>query len=93
MNHNLYMKVYTRDAVPGVYPDGLARSVHFAVSRDGAEFEPLNQNYGILFATGLIREDNTICPKGMKEPGILCLPEGGYLISAVRTEEDGSPEE
>ena len=93
MNNNLYMKVYTRDAVPGVYPDGLARSVHFAVSRDGAKFEPLNQNYGILFATGLIREDNTICPKGITEPGVLCLPEGGYLIAAVRTEEDGSPEE
>ena len=29
------LAVYTRRAVPGVYPDGLARSVHFAVSRDG----------------------------------------------------------
>lgn len=93
MNQKLFLKVYTRDAVPGVYPDGLARSIHFAYSFDGISFEPLNQNYGILFATGLIREDNTICPKGLARPGLLALPGGEYLVAAIRTEEDGSREQ
>lgn len=93
MEQKLYIKAYTRDAVPGVYPDGLARSVHFAWSRDGVRFEPLNQNYGILFATGCIREDNTICPKGLEHPGILRLSQGDYLVAARRTQEDGSAEE
>lgn len=92
MSQKIYLRAYTRAAVPGVYPDGLARSIHFAVSRDGACYEPLNQNYGILFATGLIRENNTICPKGLVNPGMAALPEGGYLVAAVRTEEDGSRE-
>lgn len=88
------MKVYTRgdEAAPGVYPDGLARSVHFAYSTDGAHFEALNQNYGILFAEGLITEQNTICPKGVRDPRILRAKNGGYLILAVRTEENGEEE-
>lgn len=92
MEQKLYIKVYTREAVPGVYPDGLARSVHFACSRNGESFEALNQNYGILFAEAMIRPDNTICPKGVECPGILRQKDGSYLIAARRTQEDGSPE-
>ncbi|MGI6018253.1 MAG: family 43 glycosylhydrolase [Marvinbryantia sp.] len=92
MEQKMYIKAYTREAVPGIYPDGLARSVHFASSRDGVQFEPLNQNYGMLFAKGCIREDNTICPKGVEHPGIKKITEGTYLIAAKRTEENGSAE-
>lgn len=88
----MYLKVYTRESVPGIYPDGLARSIHFAWSKDGGTYEPLNKNYGILFATAQIRENNTICPKGLKNPGIMQLSESGWLVAAVRTEEDGREE-
>ena len=89
-----YLKVFTRgsEAVPGVYPDGLARSVHFAYSYDGKHFIPLNQNYGILFAEGLITEQNTICPKGVRAPRLCRMENGGYLILAVRTGENGEAE-
>ena len=30
-----FLMAYTRTPEPGVYPSGLAGSVHFAVSRDG----------------------------------------------------------
>ena len=54
--------VYTRQVDPDSYPEGLARSVHFSLSIDGADKQPFNRNYGILFAKGWIREDNTILP-------------------------------
>lgn len=41
---------YTREPSQEGYPDGLACSVHFAYSRDGACYHALHQNYGILFA-------------------------------------------
>ena len=87
------MRVYTRQAVPGVYPDGLARSVHVSVRwQDGPE-EPLNADYGILFAEGLIRENNTICPKCVADARIAAREDGTYAITARRVEEDGSEEE
>ena len=89
-----FIKVYTRgkDAVPGRYPDGLAHSVHFAAGIDGIHFEPLHQNYGILFAEGLITEQNIIRPKGVRDPRICRGENGEYLILAIRTEENGSQE-
>ena len=46
--------LYTREVLPAEYPDGLARSIHFAYSRDGKVYCALHQNYGILFAPSAI---------------------------------------
>lgn len=85
--------VYTRQTDAKSYPDGLARSLHIAVSRDGQHYQPLHQNYGILFAEAVIRSDNTICPKGVKDPVVFSWPEGGFGIAATRVNEDGSSDE
>ena len=85
--------VYTREARRDSYPDGLARSIHFARSVDGKNFTAMNENYGILFAKGTLSEQNTIRPKCVKNPVIFPLKDGGYGIIAVRTNEDGTPDE
>ena len=83
------LAVYTRPAQPGRYPDGLARSVHFAACRDGKFYEAWNENYGILFAAGIITEQNTILPKCVKHPRLARLKDGGFAVLARRVEEDG----
>ena len=85
--------VYTRKAEPNSYPDGLARSVHFARSTDGKNFTAMNGNYGILFAKATISPENTIRPKCVKDPIIFPMKDGGYGIMAIRTNEDGTPDE
>ena len=85
--------VYTRTAEPNSYPDGLARSVHFARSADGKHFTAMNENYGILFAKATLSEQNTIRPKCVKDPIIFPLKDGGYGIMAIRTNENGAPDE
>lgn len=85
--------MYTRAVDSASYPEGLAYSIHMAGSRDGKEFRPFNKNYGILFAKAEIRQDDTICPKGVKEPQVLFLKEGGYGITAVRVNENGERDE
>lgn len=67
------IKVYTREPDENCYPDGLAHSVHMAIGGEHGQFHPLNKNYGILFAKAQIRPDDTICPKGVKEPRIFAL--------------------
>jgi len=88
-----YIKVYTRPADKDNYPEGLAYGIHMAGSRDGRVFHPLNKNYGILFAKAQIGQDDTICPKCVKEPQIFPLEEGGYGIAAVRIHENGEEDE
>ncbi len=82
--------LYTREVLPEEYPDGLARSIHLAYSRDGKCYQALHDNYGILFAPGLISEKDTIVPKGLKHPEVFELPGGRYGITAERVNEDGS---
>ncbi len=84
------IKVYTRQVEKDCYPEGLAYGIHIAYSVDDGEFVPLNKNYGMLFAKGEIREDNTICPKGVKSPRLFADADGTFGIVAERTEEDGS---
>lgn len=84
-----FIRPYTRQAQADAYPEGLAYSIHFAVSRDGKSFRSLNNNYGILFAEAVIGKDDVICPKGVKNPRILRMENGKYGIFAVRTSEDG----
>ena len=87
------IRVYTRPVDPDSYPEGLARSVHFSCDPDGSGFQPLNRNYGILFAEGEISAENTIIPMGVARPGILRLKNGKIAIVAERVLEDGSPDE
>lgn len=83
------IRVHTRQAVPEIYPDGLARSVHFSVRREDGTEEPLNAGYGILFAEGTVRENNTICPKCVEDVCISERKDGTYAITARRVEENG----
>lgn len=92
LGRNASILVYTRQEEKE-YPQGLASSVHFAISRDGKYYEALNNNYGILFAKGTIGEDNTIHAKGLKKPWIFPMAQGGYGIAAVRINTDGSADE
>lgn len=82
--------VYTRETMTEEYPDGLARSIHLAYSLDGKNYKAMNGNYGILFAKAVLSGEDTICPKGVRDPWVLSLPQGGFVIAAVRVNEDGS---
>lgn len=84
-----YLTAYTREPEPGLYPSGLARSVHFAISYDGKSFEALNHNYGILFAQADVTSANTLNTKALKNPYIFALAQGGWGIAAVRLKESG----
>lgn len=84
--------VYTRKPCEDCYPDGLARSIHLACSRDGIHFQALHNNYGVLFAEAVIDKADRIVPKGVKEPRVFALRDGGFGIMAKRVNEDGSEE-
>lgn len=83
---------YTRVPEETLYRPALAGSVHLAWSLDGERYEPLNQNYGMLFATGAVTEQNTIAPKALRDPRILRRADGAYLIQARQTDEAGEAE-
>ncbi len=87
-----YLKVYTREPEEGSYPYGLALGIHIAYSGDGREFQPLNKNYGILFAEAIILPDDTLSPRGVKEPKVFALADGGFGIAAERVLENGEPD-
>lgn len=81
-----FIKVYTGKIVENKYPASLAYSVHFAVGRKEDAFEDLNQGYGILFARAVIREDNTIAERGVRNPRLWKEGEE-YLIFAEPLDE------
>lgn len=87
-----YIRVYTKEKDSEKYPDGLARSIHFALGDNGRETE-LNHGYGILFAKGAVRANGTIEPKGVCDPKILRTNDNKFLIKAERVLEDGKKEE
>ena len=84
-----FLMAYTRTPEPGVYPSGLAGSVHFAVSRDGKSFEALQHNYGVLFAQADVTKENTLNTKSLKSPCVFPLADGGWGIAAIRVMEEG----
>lgn len=94
LRKNAYLMLYTREAAANEdsYPDGLARSIHMAISTDGVNFTPLFSNYGILFAKAEVTAENTLVPKCVKNPWVFEREEG-YGIAAIRVNEDGSAEE
>ena len=79
--------VYTRKVSHRDYPDGLARSVHLAISRDGEHWQAMHGNYGILFAEAELSGEDTIVPKCVANPRVFRLPEGEYDIQADRVNE------
>ena len=92
-NENGYLKVYTREPDKENYPDGLAFSIHMAYGEDEKEFSPLHKNYGILFAEAVIMPNDTLSPRGVKEPKVFALKDGGFGIAAVRVMENGDTDE
>ena len=94
MRNNAYLMLYTREGAANEdsYPDGLARSIHMAISTDGVNFTPMFSNYGILFATAEVTAENTLVPKCVKQPWVFEREEG-YGIAGIRMNEDGSDEE
>lgn len=90
--NTILIKAYHRQAQPEIYPGGLACSVHFAYSRDGETFLPLNRNYGILFEKGDISPDNRILPRGIKDPQLVRMQNGVYAVCARRVLENGEPD-
>ena len=67
-------KVYTRQPDMECYPDGLAHSIHIAYKTENGEL-----NYGMLFAKAEIAQNQTICPKGVKNPVRVCKKDGSWL--------------
>ena len=88
-----WILAYTRKPKKECYPEGLARSVHFAVSRDGIHFEALFQNYGMLFPKALIDDQDRIDPRGAACPALWRLRDGRYCVTAERVTEDGGRDE
>ncbi len=84
------IRVYTREVDPDCYPAGLARSIHFECRIGEGEWEPLNRNYGILFAEGLVSEQNTIVPMGVRNLGIFRMADGTVCVTGERVHENGS---
>lgn len=77
-----YIKAYTRNIVNNrTYPSALARSVHFAVSLNGKDYFPLNNNYGILFPKAEVGSQNEILERGAASPKIADLGHK-YIIIA-----------
>ena len=85
--------VYTRDALPDCYPEGLAWAIHFACVDENGTKVPFNRNYGILFARAGINADNTIVPLGIANPVIFKMYDGVIGIAGERVYENGTPDE
>lgn len=72
------LHVYTRQAT-GIYPDGLACSIHMSLQAPEGEQIPLNRNYGLLFASAVIDANDCICPRFLADPFVAEI-EGGWLV-------------
>ena len=87
------IRVYTKAPEADCYPEGLARSIHFALETESGESRAFNKNYGILFAKGRISGENTIIPAGIRNPGIFRMKDGTIGITGERVYENGETDE
>ncbi len=63
------------------YDENLAFSMHLAYSGDGENYEALNYNSGVLFATGYYTDDtNNLVTKLLDYPYLFYLKDGGYAV-------------
>ena len=83
------LKVYEREHEKRYYVQSLSESVHFALSRDGGEFAPLNSNVGVLYAKAEISARNTLLERRLREPRIY-RHEAGYRVAARYVDCDGA---
>ncbi len=76
------LKVYEREIVDErTYPSALAQSIHFAVSLEGAGYEPLNYNYGVLYPKAEISPEDTILERGARQPRVIRRGEYVYFLA------------
>lgn len=99
-----YVLCYTKCG-EGVYPDynypghvayncDVEHAMYLAVSQDGKKFNPLRNNTGILFPKASFKEDNLRgVTKTLIDPWICRTPEGGFLISAIRRNQNAPDSE
>ena len=91
--NKVILRVYTREVDKECYPAGLANSVHFSYKVEGEEEKPLHKNYGILFVEGVITSEDTIAPRGVKNPMLFTLKDGTYGVCAEVIWENGMTDE
>lgn len=82
------LTVYTRISNQD-YTGSLSNSVHMACTDDHNEFQPLNRNYGLLFAVATVDEKNVIHEKGLKNPYLFRTQDGAFGMIAVRIDASG----
>lgn len=87
MNHQFELEIYTRMEETD-YHSSLANSIHFSLYENN-EKKPLNHNYGMLFAKGCIKADNTIIEKGLNHPFFIAGKDNTVGITASRIEQNG----
>lgn len=80
--------IYTRKPEQD-YTESLSNSIHFAYEDGTGHVQPLNQNYGILFARAAVDENNVIHEKGLKNPYLFRTKDGRFGIIAVRVDAAG----
>ena len=90
-SREILFTVFTKPVDPADYPAGLAFAVHFSFQRPGQEPQPLNRDYGMLFAKGTVSREDTIVPVGIREPGIFTMEDGWIGICGKMIREDGEP--
>lgn len=84
--------IYTRKP-KNEYTESLSNSIHFAYIDEAGEVQPLNQNYGVLFAPATIDENDVIKEKGLKNPYLFRMRDGSFAILAVRVDKEGKDDE
>lgn len=89
---SMEIMVYTREPEKD-YTESLSNSIHLAFRKGEETFQPLNRNYGILFAKATINKDNVIQEKGLKNPYLFRMADGSFGILAVRVTGQGEIDE
>lgn len=73
-----------------IYAPKLAYSMHLAY-KEGSAFTAFHHNEGLLYAKATQNADGTLNSKSLKNPWIsLKGSDGSYIVTAIRTEADGS---
>lgn len=87
------LSVYTREVDKECYPAGLAHSVHFSYKNEDGSEKVFQKNYGILFMEASITPENTIKPRGVKNPKLFDWEDGLFGICAEVIWEGGTTDE
>ncbi len=82
---------YTRkpDDNPNIYSLFVANSLHLALSMEGSGFEPLNSNYGVLFAKADYSRSAAGATKLLQKPRFFRLSQDGFGILATPLDHNG----